>query len=380
LTALLADVVRADASDLHLLGGARPRIRIHGKLQPFGDAISNEQLAPMLAEVCPPTQRDKIDANPQEALERLGDAFLYDLDFSFESQVDDALQRYRVNVFYAHGRLGACVRVIPGEVPSAHWAGLPQDVINRAAGFRNGLILVTGVTGSGKSTTLAVMLQQIIKQSTSRVITIEEPIEYVHDYGDNALITQREVGVDVSSFAAGLKYGLRQDPDVILVGEIRDRETAQMALTAAETGHLVLTTVHTRDAKGAISRFTDLFPRGRSDEICAQLAINLRMVLSQHLLPNAQEGQRRVLAYEVMFSNLPVTSAIRANNLVAIGDAILTGKNDGMITLDEVLIQHLQAGRLDLETALDYATDPKRISMRLAEPAKEPKRRMPAWA
>ncbi|GJM23842.1 MAG: twitching motility protein PilT [Phycisphaerae bacterium] len=380
LNALLADTVRADASDLHLLGGERPRIRVHGELQPFGDAISNESVAAMLREVCPPVQRDNIDADAQKAIARLGDAFSYDLDFSFESKVDDALQRYRVNVFYAHGRLGACVRVIPGEVPSANWAGLPQEVVNRAAGFRNGLVLVTGVTGSGKSTTLAVMLQQIIKQSTSRVITIEEPIEYVHDYGDNALITQREVGVDVGSFAAGLKYGLRQDPDVILVGEIRDRETAQMALTAAETGHLVLTTIHTRDAKGAISRFTDLFPRERSDEICAQLAINLRMVLSQHLLPNAQEGQRRVLAYEVMFSNLPVTSAIRSNNLIAIGDAILTGKSDGMITLDDVLIEHLQAGRLTMETALDYATDPKRISLRMNEPAQAPKRRRPAWA
>lgn len=380
LVSLLADAVRAEASDLHLLGDQRPRIRVHGKLRPFGDAISNDSLASMLANVCPPTQRDNIDANAQEAMSRLGEAFSYDMDFSFESTVDDALQRYRVNVFYAHGRLGACVRVIPGEVPSAQWAGLPQEVINRVAGFRNGLILVTGVTGSGKSTTLAVMLQQIIKQTTSRVITIEEPIEYVHDYGDTALITQREVGVDVASFAAGLKYGLRQDPDVILVGEIRDRETAQMALTAAETGHLVLTTVHTRDAKGAVSRFTDLFPRERSDEICAQLAINLRMVLSQHLLPNAQDGQKRVLAYEVMYSNLPVTSAIRSNNLVAIGDAILTGKNDGMITLDEVLIEHLQAGRLTLETALDYATDPKRISLRMNEPAQAPKRRQPMWA
>ncbi len=380
LQSLLADVVRAEASDLHLVGDERPRIRVHGKLKSFGDAISNDVLAKMLADVCPPSIRDNINTDVRKAADQLGDSFSHDLDFSFESEVNGELQRYRVNVFYAHGRLGACVRVIPGEVPSAQWAGLPQDVIDRVVGFRNGLILVTGVTGSGKSTTLAVMLQEIIKRSTSRVITIEEPIEYVHGYGDNALITQREVGVDVASFGAGLKYGLRQDPDVILVGEIRDRETAQMALTAAETGHLVLTTVHTRDAKGAVSRFTDLFPRERSDEICAQLAINLRMVLSQHLLPNAQPGQRRVLAYEVMFSNLPVTSAIRSNNLVAIGDAILTGKNDGMITLDEVLIEHIQAGRLDMATALDYATDPKRISLRMNEPNQPPKRKMPTWA
>ncbi len=195
-----------------------------------------------------------------------------------------------------------------------------------------------------------------------RVITIEEPIEYVHAFSDNALITQREVGVDVPSFAAGLKYGLRQDPDVIMVGEIRDRETAQMALTAAETGHLVLSTIHTRDAKGAISRFTDLFPRDRSDEICAQLALNLRAVLSQHLLPNATPGQRRVLAMEAMFNNLPIASAIRSNNLVAVGDAILTGKADGMITLDESLAQHVQAGRITPETATEHANSASRMS------------------
>ncbi len=380
LQTLLADTVRAEASDLHVLGDERPRIRVHGQLQSFGSAIANDALADMLASVCPPSIRDNIDSDARKAADKLGESFSHDLDFSFESEVDGALQRYRVNVFYAHGRIGACVRVVPGTVPTAEWAGLPQDVIKRVVGFRNGLVLVTGVTGSGKSTTLAVILQEIIKNSTSRVITIEEPIEYVHGYGDNALITQREVGVDVYSFAAGLKYGLRQDPDVILVGEIRDRETAQMALTAAETGHLVLSTVHTRDAKGAVSRFTDLFPRERSDEICAQLAVNLRMVLSQHLLPHAQPNQRRVLAYEVMFSNLPVTSAIRSNNLVAIGDAILTGKSDGMITIDEVLIEHLQAGKLDLATALDYATDPKRISMRMNAEVEPKKRKLPAWA
>lgn len=379
LRSLLADAVRAEASDLHLLGDERPRVRVHGDLRAFGDVTNNDELASMLAELCPSAMRDSIGANARDTASKVGDAFTHDLDFSYESEVDGALQRYRFNVFYAHGRIGAVIRVIPGEVPSAQWAGLPQEVVDRVVGFRNGLVLVTGVTGSGKSTTLAVMLQQLIKQTASRVITIEEPIEYIHGYGDDALITQREVGVDVASYASGLKYGLRQDPDVILVGEIRDRETAQMALTAAETGHLVLTTVHTRDAKGAISRFTDLFPRERSDEICAQLAISLRMVLSQHLLPNAQPGEKRVLAYEVLFSNLPVASAIRANNLIAIGDAILTGKSDGMITLDEILIEHLQAGRLSLETALDYATDPKRIAARMNNQPAPTKRRQPAW-
>ncbi|NOX57770.1 MAG: PilT/PilU family type 4a pilus ATPase [Planctomycetes bacterium] len=379
LRGLLAASVRAKASDLHVLGNERPRIRVHGKLMTVGSVVDNEALAAMLRELCPASVRDSIAATARQAEERVGDSFSHDLDFSHEAVIDGAMQRFRFNVFYAHGALGACVRVIPGEVPSAKWAGLPEHVIDRLVGFRNGLVLVTGITGSGKSTTLAIMLQQLIKQASTRVITIEEPIEYVHSFGDNALITQREVGVDVASYAAGLKYGLRQDPDVILVGEIRDQETAQMALTAAETGHLVLTTVHTRDAKGAISRFTDLFPRERSDEICAQLAVNLRMVLSQHLLPGSRQGGKRVLAYEMLLSNLPVISAIRSNNLVAIGDAILTGKNDGMVTLDETLLDHLNAGALDLDVALDYATDPKRISARIAKPTETPRTRQPAW-
>ena len=359
--ALLADAVRADASDLHLLAGHAPRRRVHGELAAFGGPVDGAALEAMLRAVCPAAAVDMIDRSVHEAARRMGDELVHDLDFSYETEIDGLMHRFRFNVFYAHGSLGACIRMIPAQVPSVAWSGLPPHLVERCLGFRNGLMLVTGVAGSGKSTTLAIILERMVRAQGCRVITVEEPIEYIHAFGDNALITQREVGVDVPSFAAGLKYGLRQDPDVILVGEIRDQETAQMALTAAETGHLVLSTMHTRDAKGAISRFTDLFPSGRTDEICAQLALNLRAVFSQHLLPSAIPGEKRILALEVMFSNLPVTSAIRANNLVAMGDAILTGKSDGMITLDESLAEHVLANRLDPASAIESANSPARL-------------------
>jgi twitching motility protein PilT len=329
----------------------------------------------MFRAVSPPAVADSIDRSVHEAARRMGDDLRHDLDFSYQAELEGRLHRFRFNVFYAHGKLGACIRMIPADVPSVEWSGLPAHVVERCLSFNNGLILVTGVAGSGKSTTLAIILERMVRMQGCRVITIEEPIEYIHAFGDNALITQREVGVDVPSFAAGLKYGLRQDPDVIMVGEIRDQETAQMALTAAETGHLVLSTMHTRDAKGAISRFTDLFARDRIDEVCAQLALNLRAVLSQHLLPSALPGQKRVLALEALFNNLPVSSAIRANNLVAIGDAVLTGKTDGMITLDESLAEHVGAGRLDPETALATANNPARLSATFNRPAPPTKRR-----
>ncbi|MCB9849608.1 MAG: PilT/PilU family type 4a pilus ATPase [Phycisphaerales bacterium] len=373
--ALLTDAVRAEASDLHLLAGHAPRLRVHGELAAYGDPVDGAALEAMLRAVCPAASVEMIDRSVHEAARRMGDELVHDLDFSYQLDIDGMLHRFRFNVFYAHGSLGACIRMIPAQVPSVQWSGLPEHIVDRCVGFHNGLMLVTGVAGSGKSTTLAIILERMVRMYGCRVITVEEPIEYVHVFGDNALITQREVGVDVPSFAAGLKYGLRQDPDVILVGEIRDQETAQMALTAAETGHLVLSTLHTRDAKGAVSRFTDLFPSDRTDEICAQLALNLRAVFSQHLLPSATPGEKRILAIEVMFNNLPVASAIRSNNLVAMGDAILTGKSDGMITLDESLASHVQTGRITLTSALECANNPTRLNAMLGQQSTNGKRR-----
>src|SRR5690606_32401595 len=182
--------------------------------------------------------------------------------------------------------IGACFRVIPETIPDFHWAGFPRDLADRLISFRNGLVIFSGVTGAGKTTTLAMIIKLLCEQGDYRVVTIEEPIEYRYPRTSGSIVTQREVGRDVGSFHEGLKYALRQDPDVILVGEIRDRETAQTALSAAETGHLVFATLHTRDAKGAISRYADLFPQDTQHEVRAQLSNSLQAVIGQHLLPS----------------------------------------------------------------------------------------------
>jgi twitching motility protein PilT len=194
-----------------------------------------------------------------------------------------------------------------------------------------------------------------------RIITVEEPVEYVFPRTPHSVVTQREVGLDVHTFADGLKYGLRQDPDVILAGEIRDRETAQMALSAAETGHLVFSTLHTRDAKGAISRYADLFPQSVQREIRSQLALSLRAVISQHLLPGLHKGEKRVLALEILFNNSPVASAIRFGKIESIDNNILTGRADGMLTLDESIKRLLKERKITRETAERYVSSADRL-------------------
>ena len=234
--------------------------------------LGKEQLEKLLPAACPPPfdERFRNEKNT---------------DFSLEITIANIRQRFRANYFFNGQNMGACFRVIPSTIPDFQWAHFPAELADRLTGFRNGLILVSGVTGSGKTTTLAMLINKFNLAGGNRIITIEEPIEYIFPRVPTSIVTQREVGVDVSTFADGLKYGLRQDPDVILVGEIRDRDTAQIALSAAETGHLVLSTLHTRDAKGAISRFVDLFPQTVQHEVRAQLAMGLRAVVSQHLLP-----------------------------------------------------------------------------------------------
>ena len=199
------------------------------------------------------------------------------------------------------------------------------------------------------------------RRSRDRIITVEEPIEYVHKPIGTSLITQREVGRDVDSFYDGLKYGLRQDPDVVLLGEIRDRDTAQMALSAAETGHLILTTLHTKDAKGAVTRMVDLFPHQVQDDVRTQLSLSLRSVVSQHLLVPADPSEKRVLALEVMHVNQPVRVAIKFGKIESIESAIQTGKRDGMAVLDDDLNRLALTGKITMETARRFAKDPDTI-------------------
>jgi twitching motility protein PilT len=326
--------VQGGASDLHLVVGYPPVLRLHGDLTELPEPVlTADEAEPLLAALCPPGAFERLEAEKN-------------VDFSFEMALDGPPVRFRANLFHTGRHLGACLRVIPAAIPELDWAGFPVALADRLAALRDGLVIVTGPTGSGKTTTLAMLVHRLARRGGYRIITVEEPVEYVFPRAGASVVTQREVGADVLTFADGLKAGLRQDPDVILVGEIRDRDTAQMALSAAETGHLVFTTLHTRDAKGAITRYADLFPLDSQQYVRAQLALGLRAVVSQRLLPGTERGEKRHLALEVLWNTHPVASAIRANKVEGIDNQIVTGRADGMVTFDESVRQLLLAGKI----------------------------------
>lgn len=350
MTRWFVSATESNASDVHLVPGAPAMLRVHGRLQTIEDEpLRAAELREMLLAVCPDASRNRLNQD-------------LNVDFSLKALVGPAQQRFRANYFVTGQEVAACFRLIPQDIPTLEWARFPADVAERIAHFRNGLVVVSGVTGSGKSTTLAMILNLLNAEGNHRIVTIEEPVEYEFPSLPQSLVTQREVGLDVHSFADGLKSSLRQDPDVILVGEIRDYETAKMAVTAAETGLLVFTTLHARDAKGVISRFTDLYPIDSQNEIRSQLAGSLRAVVCQHLLPPVMAGDRRKLAVEVMFNTGPIASGIRTGKLSSLDNNILTGRHEGMIPLDESVKQLLRSGEIDRETAARFASDPSVLS------------------
>ena len=345
LAELLEPMRVMDASDLHLIPNHRATYRVHGDLIPASEAaLSAEVVAEMVTSVAPP--------KTSGALEQMQDG-----DFAVPLTTDHGTVRFRANVALSRGAVGVCFRSIPAVVPTLPELGFPSDLGVRILGQRDGLVLITGVTGSGKTTTLAALIQMLNTGGGRRIITIEEPVEYLYEPLGTSIITQREVGVDVPSFYEGLRSGLRQDPDVILVGEIRDSDTARLAISAAETGHLIFATMHTRDAKGAITRLVDLFPAARRDEVRTQLSLSLRFVVTQHLLASAVGG-RRVLAVEALYANFGVRSAIRQGKVDMIDTAIQNGRQDGMFTLDTDLHRLLSENRIKVETARKHAQDP----------------------
>jgi twitching motility protein PilT len=341
------------ASDVHLVAGYPPTRRENGELVSMSsEKLSSEEVERALKSICTPSDYETF------VRER-------NVDFAFtltESTLDgraggNVCQRFRANFFFNEESPGACIRVIPSVIPDLESNHFPVDLCDKITSFRNGLVIFSGVTGSGKTTSMAMVLERLAKQGGKRVVTIEDPVEFMFPTIGTSVITQREVGRDVRCFASGLKYALRQDPDIILVGEIRDLETAKMALSAAETGHLVLTTLHSRDAKGAISRLVDLFPSNTQYEIFAMLAAGLRAVVCQHLLPNAIPGERRELALEVLLRSQGVASGLRTGRIDNLDNAILAGRKDGMVVLDESLGELLRQGRITESTALQYASD-----------------------
>jgi twitching motility protein PilT len=335
----LGQAVRSGASDLHLAPGHPPVMRLHGDLTSLREPpLIGDELTPLLSSLCPPDVHARLEAQRS-------------VDYAFDLGTGSQVRRFRAHLFYVGGQVAACVRLVPAAIPEFAWAGLPVELAERLAFARDGLIVVTGAAGSGKTTTLAMVVNLLNQAGGHRIITVEEPVEYLFPVAADSVVTQREVGTDVPTFADGLRSGLRQDPDAILVGEVRDKETAQMALSAAETGHLVFTTLHTRDAKGAISRLTDLFPQDVQRDIRSQLAMSLRAVVSQRLLPGVERGSKRHLALEVMWNTNPIASALRTGKIESIDNYLLTGRNEGMVSFDESVRQLLLAGKISREVA-----------------------------
>ncbi|GEN82328.1 twitching motility protein PilT [Sporosarcina luteola] len=333
---ILAKAFELKASDIHLTVGVPPVFRIHGDLKRFGDVPLDDTY----------TEEAAKSTIPQ----KLFTAFLEkgQIDYSYELQ---GIARFRVNAFQQRGSISLAFRTIPTNVPSIDDLQVP-GALKTLAQTPQGLILVTGPTGSGKSTTLAAMIRYMNETSRKHIITLEDPIEYVHSH-QSSIIDQREVGFDTSSFADGLRASLRQDPDVILVGEMRDLETISTAITAAETGHLVLATLHTWSAASTIDRIIDVFPHGQQSQIRVQLAGVLTAVLSQRLFPTVNRSGRRV-ATELMINNSAVSNLIRSEKVHQIPNIIQTNRAMGMHMMETSVKQLLDQGLITYEAAMPY--------------------------
>ncbi len=330
------------ASDLHLTPGSLPMIRVAGVLKPLTEdaaVLSAEETRKLVIDALKEGQRSKLENEWQ-------------LDFAL--QVHD-LGRYRGNACYVSGAIEANFRQIPAEIPDLKSLG-HSPVLDKWCDASAGLVLVTGASGEGKSTTLASMAKTIANRRSVNMVSIEDPIEFVHSQG-RSLVNQREVGSDVHSFASALKNALRQDADVILVGELRDLDTIQTAITAAETGHLVLGTMHTNDAPSAIGRIVDAVPKEGQQFVSAQLAWSLLGVVCQYLLPRSGQSGL-VLASELLTVNSGIEACIRAGRLSQIPGLIQIGAKDGMHTVDDSLIELLLADRINLMDAMAHARDP----------------------
>ena len=348
---LLQATIDEGGSDLHIRALMPPKLRVHGELLPLSDeSLSEADAAALVREISSPEQMAEIERN--------GGA-----DFAL-AHPDGT--RFRVSVFKERRRYGAVLRQIPNKLMSMEQLGLPPVV--REILFRpRGLILVTGPTGSGKSTTLASMIDVINRERNVHIVTIEDPIEFYHT-SKNSLVTQREIGDDVPSFAEAIRRALRQDPDVILVGEMRDLETIAAAITAAETGHLVFGTLHTTGAAETIDRIVDAFPMNQQAQIRTQLAAGLQAVISQILLPRrGQDGKvrGRVAAFEIMTTTDAIRSRIRDNKTTMIKSDMQTGAKFGMTTLDASLTTLFKQGLITYQELITKSQDPDSIVMKL---------------
>ena len=337
MVSLLRMLIDRDGSDLHCAVENPPVGRVHGHLVYFGEA-------PLKAEDTERLMKSIASVDNQQELQEVGGS---DFGFAFED-----VARFRVSIFKQKGNVGLVLRLIPRNIMTFEELGLPQS-LKEVITLPRGMILVTGPTGSGKSTSLATMIDWLNRNFDHHIITIEDPIEYYHNH-KKSIVNQREVGVDVPTFAEALRRALRQDPDVILVGEMRDLETIEAAVTAAETGHLVFGTLHTTGAVRTIDRIVDAFPTNQQEQIRTQLAGNLKAVISQTLIPK-KSGFGRVAAYEVMITTPAIQNLIRENKSYRITSAIQTGHKYGMNLLDEHLLALFKKGIIKYEDAASKA-------------------------
>jgi twitching motility protein PilT len=343
LAALLSEAVQRRASDLHLHCGSPPLARVHGEIV----ALPGAPLTPETCYYLIYSQLSELQRTRCE--EQKG------LDFAIDVP---NLGRFRANAHYTRGALEAVFRHIPEQIPDLEALG-HRPAVTELCKREEGLILITGITGAGTTTTLASMIQHISRKTSGLILTIEDPIEFGFAPA-MSIIKQREVGPDVKSFSDGVQQALRQDPDVIIVGEMRDRETMQATLTAAETGHLVIGTLHTVDASKTVDRIVDIFPSEQQNQVLTQLSNCLVAVISQRLLPRA-DGQGRVLATETMIANAGIRACIRDRKPHMILGMIEIGMHEGMNSLDESLANLVRTGQVTLDEALIHARDPERL-------------------
>jgi twitching motility protein PilT len=348
LQQLLKTVVKQNASDLHLVVGSPPALRIDGRIV----RVKSKELTPEETQsLCYSVITDEQKARFEKKRE---------LDFSFGIK---NTARFRGNLMFQRGVVSGVFRRIPLEIPDLNDLGMPP-ILSDITGFPNGLVLVTGPTGSGKSTTIASMLDKINRERRGHIVTIEDPIEYIHEH-KNCIVNQREVQMDTNSYTEGLRYVLRQDPDVCLIGELRDLTAIETALTIAETGHLVFGSLHTNSAISSITRIVNVFPSDQQDRIRTQLSLTLNAVVSQRLIP-AREGTGVVSASEVLLLNSSVRNLIRENKLHQIYGMMQVGQNkSGMVTLNQSLMNLILKRKIEVKDAFDESPDVEELDSML---------------
>jgi twitching motility protein PilT len=341
---LLLEVIERNASDLHLAAGARPTVRVRGQLQPLEnyDVLTTEQTREIIYSILTNDQRQRLETEWQ-------------LDFAYAIP---GRARFRVNAYYQRAAIGAAFRLIPFSIKTVDELGLPS-VLHDLAKRPRGFVLVTGPTGSGKSTSLAAVVDEINATRQEHIMTIEDPIEFLHGH-KRCIVNQREIGSDAHSFADGLKAALRQDPDVILVGEMRDLETIHTALTAAETGHLVFATLHTQDTPQTIDRIIDVFPAEQQQQVRVQLSVALQGIITQQLLPTA-DGAGRIAACEVLLATPAIRNLIREGKTHQIYSSLQTGANVGMQTMDAALVTLVRLGKITQQLAESRSSTPDEL-------------------